>query len=215
VASHELKTPLTSLKASLEILNNLIVEKPEGSPIDTFLRKATANAHKLNGLVNDLLNVNKIERGEFLPDKSNFYISQLITSYREINSSCNQNIIIHAQAEPMLFADKKQIEQVVLNLVNNAKKYAPDSGDIIVDIRQEDKNVKVTVTDKGPGIPGDEIPRLFKRYYRIDAVNKNISGMGLGLYIAAEIIGRHGGEIGVESVPGKGSSFWFSLPLDS
>ena len=100
----------------------------------------------------------------------------------------------------------------MINFVNNAIKYAPESKEIRVNIKKVNDLVKVSVTDEGPGITEDRVPHLFDRYYRVDSTGLKYSGLGLGLYISAEIIKKHKGEIGVYSEPGKGSTFWFTLP---
>jgi signal transduction histidine kinase len=104
-------------------------------------------------------------------------------------------------------------ETVMVNLINNAVKYAPDSYYIFIAVENHGDTARISVKDTGPGIPFDKIPHLFERYYRADASGKQVSGLGLGLYISAEIIERHGGQIGAESEIGIGSSFWFTLPL--
>jgi signal transduction histidine kinase len=123
------------------------------------------------------------------------------------------SIHIQGDKELEIYADEHRIDQVIVNLVNNAVKYAPDSKDIFITIEKEQDQVKIAVRDDGPGISEDKIPHLFDRYYRVHSTGYQGSGLGLGLYICAEIIKRHGGEIGVESELGKGSTFWFTLPL--
>jgi len=110
-------------------------------------------------------------------------------------------------------ADPQLIDQVIVNLVNNAVKYAPLSKDIIISVQPEQGFAKVSVIDFGPGISQDKLPYIFDRYYRIDTGTAQFSGLGLGLYICAEIIYKHGGNVGVESKRGEGSTFWFTLPL--
>lgn len=102
---------------------------------------------------------------------------------------------------------------MVINFVNNAIKYAPKSKEILINIERLNDKAKISVIDKGPGIASDEISHLFKRYYQVDHKGGQYSGLGLGLYICAEVIKKHNGEIGVESELGKGSAFWFTLPL--
>jgi signal transduction histidine kinase len=111
-----------------------------------------------------------------------------------------------------LYADEHRIEQVLVNFVNNAVKYAPDSRQIDLTVSKVENNVKVSVKDYGPGIPEENIPHLFDRYWRASHSGKKYTGLGLGLYICAEIIARHDGKIGVESTIGQGSTFWFTLP---
>jgi len=117
----------------------------------------------------------------------------------------DKNLIVHA--------DQARIEQVVVNFVNNAVKYAPDSEQIFLDVKPMDNKVKISVRDTGPGISSSQIPFLFDRYYRVNHEGSFYSGLGLGLYICSEIVKKHGGTIGVESEIGQGSEFWFCLPL--
>jgi signal transduction histidine kinase len=112
-------------------------------------------------------------------------------------------------------ADEQKIDQVLVNFVNNAVKYAPDSKEIVVEVQELHDKVKISVIDFGKGIPNDKIPFLFNSYYQIEKAEKSIQGLGLGLYISAEIIKKHNGEIGVDSEIGKGSTFWFTLPKPS
>jgi signal transduction histidine kinase len=108
-----------------------------------------------------------------------------------------------------------RIDQVVVNLVNNAVKYAPDQKEIYLVVEDLDDKIKISVRDTGPGIPEDKVAHLFDRYYRVDYSGAQYSGLGLGLYISAEIIKKHGGEIGVDTEVGKGSTFWFTVPIGS
>ena len=137
-----------------------------------------------------------------------------------LNACCNHiriagkhNLIIQGDKQLQVHADEHGIDQVVVNLVNNAVKYAPDSKEIYLTISKEGDAAKIAVKDNGPGIPAEKIPHLFDRYYRAEASGFQNSGLGLGLFICAEIIKRHGGEVGVESQTGEGSTFWFTLPL--
>ncbi|MCY1692750.1 ATP-binding protein [Exiguobacterium sp. SL14] len=112
----------------------------------------------------------------------------------------------------MVYADEHRIEQVVINLVNNAVKYAKDSEEIHISIESLENEIKVSVRDFGNGISESLLPHLFDRYYRVEHMSKSYSGLGLGLYICSEIIKKHSGKIGVDSKLGEGSTFWFTLP---
>jgi signal transduction histidine kinase len=121
-------------------------------------------------------------------------------------------LILQGDKELMIEADEARIDQVVVNFVNNAVKYAPDQREIYLIVEDLGDRARISVKDSGPGIPADKIPHLFDRYYRADYSGVQYSGLGLGLYISAEIIRKHRGEIGVDSELGKGSTFWFTLP---
>jgi two-component system CheB/CheR fusion protein len=123
------------------------------------------------------------------------------------------SIISEGELDLEVCADINRIDQIIVNFVNNAIKYAPDSKEIRIRIEREGEFAKVSVIDKGRGIPAEKQQYLFDRYFRVDTSGLNYSGLGLGLYINAEIVKKHGGQIGVESKLGKGSTFWFTLPL--
>ena len=133
---------------------------------------------------------------------------------QHVRISGDFQIIYEGEKNITVHADKDKIEQVLVNFVNNAVKYAPASKEIRVKVITEGVLARVMVIDNGPGIPGERLPDLFKRYYRVHSNDgNNISGLGLGLYISAEIIRQHGCDIGVDSQLGQGSTFWFTLPL--
>lgn len=111
-----------------------------------------------------------------------------------------------------MYADRHKIDQILVNLINNAVKYAPDSEEIIISLERLENSTKISVIDRGQGIPPKDVAHLFDRYYQVEKGEKENSGLGLGLYISSEIIKKHGDEIGVKSIIGKGSTFWFTLP---
>jgi PAS domain S-box-containing protein len=216
IASHELKTPITSLKATLQLMNRFIENVPS---IDNKLIKLAKNgerhAAKLTHLVDDLLDSTKAEHGELALNKTNFVLADVI------DGCCNHiflegryKIRYEGDHSVEVCADEHKIDQVMINFVNNAVKYAPASEEIIIAVQPLDNSIKVSVTDHGSGIPPEDKPHIFKRYYRANNESR-ISGLGLGLYISSEIIRKHGGEIGVDSAPDKGSTFWFTLPCEN
>ena len=148
-------------------------------------------------------------------NKTTFNISEIINNCcGHVIASNEYTLVLQGDKDVGINADEHRVEQVVVNLVNNAIKYAPDSKTIYIIIERYASFIKLSVKDNGPGIPEDQIPHLFERYYRIGQSDKYQSGLGLGLYISSEIIKRHGGEIGVISKLGEGSTFWFTLPID-
>jgi two-component system CheB/CheR fusion protein len=212
IASHELKTPITSLKAVLQLLDRM-KHDPSHKMVPGLIEKANRNIDKINSLVNDLLNASQINQGSLNLNKSLLTLADLIGDcVHHIRMEQQYEIITRGDVTLQVFADEGRIEQVINNFITNAIKYAPDGKQIFVTLRSADATIIVEVTDTGPGIAPEKIPYLFDRYYQVEAKSSKYSGLGLGLFICAEIIKRHGGEIGARSVPGEGSTFWFSLP---
>jgi two-component system, chemotaxis family, CheB/CheR fusion protein len=214
IASHELKTPITSLNASLQLLIRL-KDNPSPVMLNRLIDQSSRSMEKISHLVDDLLNVNSMNEGQLKLNKAPFAIAGMIGQCcTHIREAGTHELILQGDKTLQVNADENRIEQVVVNFLNNAVKYAPDSKIIYVVVEKADDMAKVTVKDFGPGIPGDKLAHLFDRYYRVDYSGRQYSGLGLGLYISSEIIKRHGGQIGVESGEGKGSTFWFTIPLE-
>ena len=212
IASHELKTPITRLKATIQLLTRL-KEKPNHEMLPRLVDQAANSMEKLNALVDDLLNMHRISEGQLELEKESFNVYQMLSNCcNDIRFAGKYNLEISGDPQTAVFADEHRIEQVVVNFVNNAVKYAPQSRDIQLGIETTDGYVKVSVKDNGDGIDPSVQPYIFDRYYRAHHKGRKYSGLGLGLYISSEIIRRHNGEIGVESQPGQGSTFWFTLP---
>jgi len=214
IASHELKTPITSLKASLQLLER-VKHDPTSELIPKLIDQSSRSMHKISALVEDLLNVSRASKTELKLNKTAFTIAEMLNSCcSHVRIAGKHRLIVQGDMQLQVTADEHSVDQVVVNLVNNAVKYAPDSKDIFMTISREGDMAKIAVRDTGPGIAPEKIPHLFDRYYRAESSGFQNSGLGLGLYICAEIIKRHGGDIGVVSELGKGSTFWFTLPLD-
>lgn len=214
IASHELKTPVTSLKVSLQLLQR----SHEKLSVDTrakLLEQSVKSLDKLSHLITDLLDTRRMEQGHLKLDKKRFLVAELFADCRAtILQNASQEICFEGDTGYTLEADHQQIGQVMTNFITNAIKYAPESARIMIrSDNVNDNELKISVTDHGPGIPHEKLQHLFERYYRTDYQGKKFTGLGLGLYISAEIIKNHGGDIGVESEMGKGSTFWFTLPL--
>lgn len=215
VASHELKTPITSLSASMQILQRLMKTDPASPNVSVFVDKANNNLNKLLRLLDDLLNVTKIQQGQLALHKTRFNMVELINDCCDhVRMDDNHEIRLSGDSELMLYGDYRRIDQVIVNLINNSIKYAPQSRIVDITITHDEEMATVSVRDYGIGISPEKLPHLFDRYYRVDALGHQFSGLGLGLYISSDIIGRHGGKIGVESTVGEGSRFWFTLPLE-
>jgi PAS domain S-box-containing protein len=211
IASHELKTPLTALKGSLQILERM---KDAPTPqLPALLGQASKSMNKVTVLVDELLNASRMAEGQLQLKKTRFNLSKAIDECcLHISAAGTYRILTEGLKDAEVEADSERIQRVIVNFVNNAVKYAAKSKDIIIRVEELANELKVTVSDMGPGIAENKIPHLFERFYRADDNGGQNSGLGLGLYISAEIVRKHGGDIGVDSQPGKGSSFWFTLP---
>jgi PAS domain S-box-containing protein len=215
VASHELKTPITTLNASMQILQRMVKTDAPAARIATFVDKASNNLSKLMRLLDDLLNVTKIQQGQLALNKTRFNLAELIRDSCEyIQMSTDHEFEVKGDKEVMVFGDYRRLDQVIVNLLNNAVKYSPFSRKVEVSVWHDEQHATVSVRDFGIGINPQKLPHLFDRYYRVDALGHQFSGLGLGLYICSEIIARHNGKIGVDSELGQGSNFWFTIPMD-
>lgn len=213
IASHELKTPITSVKSTLQIVKRLVDNTDELKPVSPLVERASNQVNRLTSIINDLLDVTKIQAGKLDLLKTNFSIAELIDeSVQQCLVKGTHSVNIDADYSIKVLADKGRIEQVLSNLLSNAEKYSPDSAviDVSVEIHNQDK-IKVSVRDYGIGIPDDKINDIFNRFFRVEHTSQNFSGLGLGLYITSEIIKQHSEQIDVTSVLGEGSTFWFTL----
>jgi len=213
MASHELKTPLTSMKIFIDLLKRQQSQQSEKG--DYYVNRIKDQADRLGELTNDLLDVSRIETGKLRLSKDSFELNQLIEETVEsIQPSTQKHKITVSHNGPVeVVADKYRIYQVLINFLTNAIKYSPQSEKIIVKIDERDEEIVVSVKDFGIGIKKQEQDKVFERLYQVsDPEEKTYPGLGLGLFISKEIIDRHKGKIWVESVKGKGSTFFFSLP---
>jgi len=214
IASHELKTPITTLKATLQFLNK-IKDNPSHVLFPKLIGQANKSLDKVTVLIGDLLNTTMVNEGKLKLNLKSFNVAEVIDDCcHHVRLEGVYKIVTKGDRGLTVYADPDRINQVIINFVNNAIKYAPDSKIITVHIEKVNDMVKVAVTDKGPGVTPDKVAHLFDRYYRVEENGIQGSGLGLGLYISSEIIKKHNGEIGVDSTPGKGCAFWFTLPLN-
>lgn len=214
IASHELKTPVTSIKGHIQLLEESLRE--EGYHWGaTQLKRVDVQIDKLVALINDLLDVTKIQAGKLEFKKEIFDFDQLVeeaVKNMQFLSSRHQ-LIKKGISGKAVVADRSRVEQVLINLISNAVKYSPSADKIIVHTSVKGKKVVLSVQDFGGGIPPEELSRIFDRFYRIKGRKFSGTGLGLGLFIAAEIIRGLNGSIWAESIVGEGSTFYFTLPL--
>jgi len=223
LVSHELKTPVTSIKGYVQLLLSLLKKEKEvpldSIPFQTSLERIDQQVVRLTRLISEMLDLSRIEKNKLVLKKENFSLNKLITeTIQDINYTNTQyNIKLTEEFDCNIYADKDRIGQVLINLVTNAIKYSPENQDIEVKIEKEGKNkVAVSVIDSGIGIDKENQKKIFKRFYRIDFKHEDTySGFGIGLYLANEIMRRHNGKISVDSEKGKGSVFTFSLDVVS
>jgi signal transduction histidine kinase len=182
--------------------------------LPVLIDQANKSLNKLSLLIGDLLNTTKMTEGQLQLNKSQVTLSALIEECSQyVHTEAGHRILIKGDTDLQVYADADKVEQVIINFVNNVIKYAPESKEIVICVERENHMAKVMVIDKGPGISPEKLPNLFDRYYRVDNSGIQYSGLGLGLYICAEIIKKHNGQIGAESQLGEGSTFWFTLPI--
>jgi two-component system sensor histidine kinase VicK len=215
IVSHELKTPLTSLKAYVQMLT-VKAKKADDVFTAVALEKVNAQVKKMTNLINSFLNVSRLEAGKVQLEKTSFTLNKLLEDVLEENKHILNRRQVHMVPcdAVTVFADYEKIGSVISNLLSNADKYSPNAAPISLNCSIKNNEVQVSVTDKGMGINPKDIDKLFDRFFRVtDPNTKHISGFGIGLYLSSEIIRQHHGKIWVESEIGKGSTFHFSLPM--
>ncbi|MBI4080917.1 MAG: GAF domain-containing sensor histidine kinase [Candidatus Levybacteria bacterium] len=215
VASHELKTPVTSVKMFTQVLKKHSEQIGDVKAVN-HLSKMDKQLDKLTELIYDLLNISKIQAGrmEFRKELFNFddAVKEVIDVLQQ--SATGHKIVIQGQTKKKIRGDEERIGQVINNLVSNAVKYSPKAKKVIVSLSSDKENVRVAVQDFGIGMEKAHLGKIFERFYRVyDTADKTFPGLGIGLYISSEIVKRHGGKVWVDSTIGKGSIFYVSLPI--
>ncbi|GCE31556.1 hypothetical protein KDA_70400 [Dictyobacter alpinus] len=216
MVAHELRTPLTSLKAHAQILRKRFLLSGDEQVVRTTSRMNT-QINKLTDLISDFQDVTRIEGGKLQFREDYFAFDELVAELiEEIQPVTEKHLLLRdGETNKTVWGDRGRIGQVITNLLMNAIKYAPASDRIIIKTTANDDSVTLGIQDFGPGIPKGKQEKIFDPFYRLtDARQQAISGLGLGLYIASEIIHRQEGKIWVESEEGCGSTFYFTLPLD-
>jgi two-component system, OmpR family, phosphate regulon sensor histidine kinase PhoR len=212
--SHELRTPLTAILAFVETLESGALDDPENS--ERFLAIIRKNAARMQTLIDDILELSAIEGGmigvdakpiELLP-----VVNDVITSLASQASLRNISIRTRVPLQAVVFADRKRLEQMLTNLVENAIKFNRDGGEVVIEC-EDGPSTRIRVHDTGEGIPAQHLDRLFERFYRVDrARSRDLGGTGLGLAIVKHLALAHGGEVRVSSELGLGSVFEIDLP---
>ncbi len=215
--SHELRTPLTSIKGFLETLLDGAMNDPKTSR--QFLEIMSQETERLTRLVDDLLDLSKIEERRVVhrwqPVNLVDIINRVASLFRPQAKEKALTLSLEVPRDlPSVYGDPDMLAQVLINLLDNAIKYTPPRGSVTIRAMVLEDQLRVEVEDTGIGIPAESLPRIFERFYRVDkARSRELGGFGIGLAIVKHIIRAHGGKIEVESTPGKGSLFYFTLPL--
>ncbi|HEY4327700.1 MAG TPA: PAS domain S-box protein [Mucilaginibacter sp.] len=215
VASHELKTPVTSIKAYTQVLERMLKKNGETKEAE-MIKRMDGQVNRLTSLIGDLLDVTKINSGRLQFNDREFdfnsFVRELIEDLQR--TSEKHRLVENLAQTGVVFSDKERIGQVITNLITNAVKYSPNSDKIIIRTSVKDNEVNLSVQDFGIGISKDKLDKVFEQFYRVSGnMQHTFPGLGLGLYISSEIIKREGGRIWVTSIEGEGSTFCFSLPL--
>ncbi|OOQ62316.1 hypothetical protein BC343_03050 [Mucilaginibacter pedocola] len=216
MVSHELKTPLTTLSAYIQMLRGRAQNNADDFT-NNALDKVGAQVKKMTGMINAFLNVSRLDSGKIQLEKQEFVLNLLLEEMiQEARVTTAHHTITLLPGEQIsIVADRDKIGSVVSNLLSNSIKYSPRGNIIEVECKTEGRKVVVSVRDEGMGIKPEHLDRLFDRFYRVETKHtQHISGFGIGLYLSGEIIQRHDGKIWAESEIGKGSTFYFSLPLE-
>ena len=215
--SHELRTPASNIQGYAETLLQGAINDKENAK--EFLGIIHADSQRLAALINDLLDLSRIESGKVTLNLENHNLQDIIdNTYNKVSKSVKEKRIKFsaetADNAKTIYCDRDKMAQVLLNLVENAVKYTPADGEITVKSSKEGGSIKIEIVDTGIGIPEEHIPRIFERFYRVDkARSRELGGTGLGLAIVKHIVQSHSGEVWVNSIPSKGSTFSFTIPV--
>jgi PAS domain S-box-containing protein len=214
--SHELRTPLTSIRGYVEFLEDRIGGSLSPEQAD-FVHQIAIGARRLTRLVDDLLDFARLEAGTFrlalAPSDATHLVTDVVESLQPQAIAAQVKLEADVPDEPAIAClDGQRIEQVLINLVHNAVKFTPAGGHIRVRLEPSSEQLRLTVADNGPGIGPEHLERLFGKFYQVAPGADALSGVGLGLFISKALVTAHGGDIGVDSAPGKGATCWVSLP---
>lgn len=214
--SHELRTPLATIKGYAETLLDGALQEEVAAQFVQVIKRHT---DRLTKIVEDLLTLSKIESKEFQLKSENVLISGIIDDAIDFVKELSERKGISIRKNDIspslsVHADRDYLEQVLINLFDNAIKYGREGGEITISAIEKDRNeVQISLSDNGTGIPKEDLPRIFERFYRVDrGRSKELGGTGLGLSIVKHLVQAHGGRVWAESQLGEGSTFYFTLP---
>ncbi len=218
MVSHELKTPLTSLKGRTQLLRRQLERAETINMVNLGLVDMEHSICRMEVLVNDLLDASLIETNMFVLHRKRCNLVELCRQLLvEYTAGSGPALLFEAPGEPIeAEVDADRISQVIINLLSNARKYSPKGYPITVTLQQAGYEALISVRDMGVGIPVEQLPHIFEQYYRVPGVEVQTgshTGLGLGLYISRKLVERHAGRIDVQSIPGEGSVFSIVLPL--
>ncbi len=217
MASHELKTPLTSLKGFLFLLqHNLNQQQVDPRQAQDYITRMDRQVNRLTGLINDLLDISRIQTGKLIYREEFFDLDTLMREVLEnVQAMTPSHLLLCEQhAHAQVYGDRDRIGQVLINLLTNAVKFSSEADNVILRVSRDEQQVTVSVQDFGIGIDVEHHERIFERFYQVSSPKEQpFSGLGIGLYLSSEIIQRHQGKMTLKSEKGRGSTFSFTLPL--
>ncbi|HEY0899576.1 MAG TPA: HAMP domain-containing sensor histidine kinase [Sphingobacteriaceae bacterium] len=215
IASHELKTPVTIIKAYSQIALAASGEDQCSEKIKSYLSRIELQSSRLTSLIQQLLDVSKIERGNIQYQMETVEMTGFLEETLSLIKHIVPNRVLNISMEENITAslDKARIEQVLSNVIGNAAKYSNVDTPIDIKMNNREGNVVITITDYGIGMDPTHLENIFEKFYREEEVSENYAGLGLGLYISSKIMADHGGKIHVESRVGEGSTFHLLLPV--
>ncbi len=218
IVSHQLRSPLSNLKWTIELLMSGKLGKIEEKQTEYF-KIIKENSNRMHELISDLLTVSKIESAKLPFNKQEFSMKELtkvlINEYKPLASATNVEVVlINDKNLPKAFSDPSRIKLVIENLLDNAIRYTKEKGKVKISLSQKNNNILFSIKDNGVGVPEKDRKYIFQKFFRSENVLRHqTKGSGLGLYISKEIIKRAKGKIGFDSKEGKGSTFWFAIPI--
>ena len=214
LARLRMRSSLREVPADMDVLRNMLED------VQTMLARAERQVNVQNRMVSDLLDISRLETDKLELRLAPCDLATIIRETVEDQLSVTPTRTVHLElpeeeAVPVI-ADAERVGQVLSNYLSNALKYSPANRPVEVQLKKEDRMVRVLVCDKGPGLTSSEQERIWERFYQVEGIKRQRGssvGLGLGLHICRAIVEQHQGEVGVESIKGKGSTFWFTLPL--